>query len=130
MLVFTIITARLGSPPPSNAADDAIRSQSAPPQPDNTTLDPAFIAEMRARAERHKTFEGDPCTGNCSGHQAGYDWAQKNLITDREDCDTAGDHYNSPSFAAGCRSYLDEGRYDRDLDDHDTSQDQDPPQIN
>ena len=27
------------------------------------------------------TFHGRPCTKDCSGHKAGYAWAQKNQIT-------------------------------------------------
>jgi len=45
-----------------------------------------------------------------SGHQAGYDWAQEKDIDDEDDCDTAGDHSNSPSFAEGCKSYVQENK--------------------
>jgi hypothetical protein len=38
-----------------------------------------------------------------SGHQAGYDWAESNDITDESDCEAAGGHSNSPSFAEGCK---------------------------
>lgn len=41
-----------------------------------------------------------------SGHQAGYDWAESNDITDESDCEAAGDHSNSPSFAEGCEAYV------------------------
>jgi len=51
-------------------------------------------------------FAGDPCTSDCSGHQAGYDWAEEKGIDDVDDCDTAGDNSNSPSFAEGCKAYV------------------------
>ena len=39
----------------------------------------------------------------CLGHKAGYDWAVSRSVTE-EECDVAGEHYNSPSFAEGCKS--------------------------
>jgi hypothetical protein len=41
-----------------------------------------------------------------SGHQAGYDWAEEHSISDESDCEEAGDHSNSPSFAEGCTAYV------------------------
>jgi hypothetical protein len=54
------------------------------------------------------TFEGSPCTSDCSGHEAGYNWAEEHEINDESDCDAAGDTSNSPSFAEGCRAYVQE----------------------
>ena len=42
-------------------------------------------------------------TPECVGHKAGYDWAISRPVGEQE-CDTAGEHYNSPSFAQGCKS--------------------------
>lgn len=53
-----------------------------------------------------QTFDGDPCTEDCSGHEAGYRWAEDHQIDDVDDCDTAGETSNSPSFAEGCRDYV------------------------
>ena len=50
-----------------------------------------------------KTFKGSSCTGDCLGHKAGYDWAEKRGITDPSDCGG-----NSKSFIEGCRSYAEE----------------------
>src|SRR5580765_7279602 len=47
------------------------------------------------------TFHGDPCTVDCSGHQAGYDWAEKHEITDEDNCGG-----NSESFIEGCKAYV------------------------
>ena len=49
------------------------------------------------------TFHGYTCTDDCSGHQAGYDWAEENSITDPDDCSG-----NSQSFIEGCQAYTDE----------------------
>lgn len=38
------------------------------------------------------------CTNDCSGHQAGYDWAKSKGIADPDDCTG-----NSESFIEGCR---------------------------
>lgn len=45
---------------------------------------------------------GEPygCTEDCGGHEAGYEWAQENGITQPDDC-----YSHSPSFEQGCRSY-------------------------
>ena len=47
------------------------------------------------------------CTVDCSGHQAGYDWAELHDIEDGHLCDDAGDHSSSPSFAEGCHVFVD-----------------------
>jgi len=44
-------------------------------------------------------------TPECVGHKAGYDWAVGRQVGEQE-CDAAGEHYNSPSFAQGCKSAL------------------------
>lgn len=64
------------------------------------------------------TFAGSPCTSDCSGHEAGYNWAEEHGIDDESDCDTAGDTSNSPSFAEGCRDFVQEnGTTDDTADD-------------
>jgi len=60
-----------------------------------------------------RSFHGDPCTEDCSGHQAGYDWAEQKDIDDEDDCDTP-----SESFNEGCKSYVEETNgEDRDGED-------------
>jgi len=46
-------------------------------------------------------FNGYDCTEDCSGHEAGYAWAEKNDISDEYDCGG-----NSSSFIEGCLSYV------------------------
>lgn len=43
------------------------------------------------------------CTSDCSGHEAGFDWAARHEITDAYDCSG-----NSNSFIEGCEAYADE----------------------
>jgi len=49
------------------------------------------------------TFKGYQCTDDCSGHKAGYEWAEDNQITDPDDCGG-----NSNSFIEGCMAYAEE----------------------
>ena len=48
-------------------------------------------------------FMGYPCTSNCSGHEAGYQWAEENGIDDPDNCGG-----NSNSFIEGCQVYAEE----------------------
>lgn len=57
-------------------------------------------------------FKGDPCTVDCSGHEAGYEWAEEKGIDDPDDCDG-----NSDSFIEGCRSYAEEQQSERSRDE-------------
>lgn len=43
------------------------------------------------------------CTGDCSGHDAGYEWASENGIADPSDCGG-----KSVSFIEGCEAYANE----------------------
>ncbi len=48
-------------------------------------------------------FNGYECTDDCSGHEAGYEWAEDNNIEDEGDCGG-----NSGSFIEGCNSYVED----------------------
>jgi hypothetical protein len=48
-------------------------------------------------------FHGYPCTQDCSGHEAGYEWAERNGIDDEGNCGG-----NSNSFIEGCQAYVEE----------------------
>jgi hypothetical protein len=56
--------------------------------------------------ESSTTFHGYDCTEDCSGHEAGYSWAEDHDITDPDECDG-----NSNSFIEGCQSYAEENGY-------------------
>lgn len=49
------------------------------------------------------TFHGYDCTEDCSGHEAGYEWAEENDIDDEYDCTGYSD-----SFIEGCEIYVEE----------------------
>lgn len=59
-------------------------------------------------------FNGYPCTENCSGHEAGYDWAEEKGIDSIDDCGG-----NSNSFIEGCESYVEENYSDEEYNDYD-----------
>ncbi|WP_153008057.1 hypothetical protein [Sphingomonas yabuuchiae] len=44
--------------------------------------------------------DGTMCTGDCEGHDAGFEWAKENGYTDASSC--SGD---SQSFIEGCEAY-------------------------
>ena len=54
---------------------------------------------------RISSFRGRSCSGDCSGHQAGYDWAAKHGIVDPKKCGG-----RSRSFVEGCKAYGEEVR--------------------
>ena len=50
-------------------------------------------------------FNGYPCAEDCSGHEAGYEWAEEHGITQDGVDNYSG---NSNSFMEGMQSYVDE----------------------
>lgn len=48
-------------------------------------------------------FHGYACDSDCSGHTAGYEWAERNGIDTPDDCSG-----RSQSFVDGCRAYTEE----------------------
>ncbi len=75
------------------------------PKPASHT--PALSSESgTSESEPTKSYPYARTGERGSGHQAGYDWAEQNGITDESACEEAGDHSNSPSFAEGCAEYV------------------------
>ncbi len=66
-------------------------------------------------------FYGDDCTDDCSGHEAGYEWAEENGIDDPDDCSG-----NSQSFVEGCESWVEEngGSHDDECENLDEDLDE------
>ncbi len=62
------------------------------------------ISHPAKNAPRYR-FMGYACTDDCSGHSAGYRWAQKKGIDDDDDCTG-----NSNSFIEGCLAYVEENK--------------------
>ena len=65
-----------------------------------------------------QTFHDYPCTVDCSGHEAGYDWAERKGIEDPDDCGG-----NSNSFIEGCQAWAEE-QQEQDNDDYDAEADE------
>src|SRR5690348_8954268 len=66
----------------------------------NADEEPAPAPQPRASStySSNLEFHGYSCTQDCSGHEAGYDWAERRDITDEDDCTG-----NSESFIEGCK---------------------------
>lgn len=56
------------------------------------------------------------CTDDCSGHEAGWEWAAQNNVTDASDCGG-----NSVSFEEGCQAFAEavEARTDAHMAEYD-----------
>lgn len=57
-------------------------------------------------------YGGVPCTKDCSGHEAGYNWAKAKNITDPKQCGG-----NSNSFNEGCRVWAELQMLSKDLEE-------------
>jgi hypothetical protein len=92
---------------------------------DRSSEQPApVVATSDSEAVEPDSFAGHECTIDCSGHEAGYRWAEENDIDDEDVCDTAAEHSNSPSFGEGCKAYVNGeslGDDDKDPDANDDS---------
>jgi hypothetical protein len=74
-----------------------------------------LLCSAHAVTAQDRTYGGFDCTVDCSGHAAGYKWAEKHDIIDESDCPLPN---NSPSFQEGCVAYTqDNARPDPDADD-------------
>ncbi len=69
-------------------------------------------------ASAHRVYTND-CTADCSGHRAGYNWAEEKGVDDEDACETAGENSNSPSFAEGCKEFVDDGANSEDSKEDD-----------
>ena len=67
-----------------------------------------------------REFHGYECTDDCSGHIAGYRWAQAHSISDEADCGG-----NSNSFYEGCLAYVQDQGWGGDEADDDEDCDRD-----
>lgn len=105
-------------PSSSNPSGSAEQSPAASPSA-------APTADHAPPEHPPKTFAGYDCTEDCSGHEAGYNWAEEHDIDNEDDCDAAGNTSNSPSFAEGCKAYVNGESPDED-DNDDTDDRSDP----
>jgi hypothetical protein len=65
-----------------------------------------------------RTFGGYECTVDCSGHKAGYEWAEAEDISDTGRCEAILRRWpNRNSFYEGCLAYVEEPSRGADEDD-------------
>jgi hypothetical protein len=61
--------------------------------------------DRTAGAPAARSFMGYPCRDDrCGSHKAGFDWAERQAITDPRACLAR----NDPAFAEGCRAFVQE----------------------
>jgi hypothetical protein len=64
------------------------------------------VALLIAASDAHaREFGGYECSDNCSGHAAGYRWAEVHSIRSESDCPLRG---GAVSFYEGCLVYVDD----------------------
>src|SRR5215213_5833147 len=68
---------------------------------------------------RDRTFGGYDCTADCSGHAAGYKWAEEHSVSDPSDCGGS-----SNSFVEGCQAFTADPSRGSDEDDDGESVDE------
>jgi len=86
---------------------NAKMSEDAPVYTAPVYIPPTYNPPTYYEDSEPPTFNGYECTDDCSGHEAGYNWAEENGITDPSDCGG-----NSDSFIEGCESYGEEQSYE------------------
>lgn len=103
--IFVFLTAFLAVFIFSGCSDDSYNSYNEYNDYENyENNDDSFSVEETGSDEYEvQTFNGYECTDDCSGHEAGYNWAEEKGIIDPEDCGG-----NSSSFIEGCESYAEE----------------------
>lgn len=94
IVIFVLIGCWLLSDTSNTSSNDAVTDK------DNTTIDQTIPSPESTPVLR---FNGYTCTVDCSGHEAGYDWAERKGIDDVSDCGG-----NSNSFIEGCESFVEE----------------------
>ncbi len=71
---------------------------------------------LSASSAQARTFGGFECQDDCSGHAAGYRWAEERGIDSADECPTEQDR----SFREGCLAFVDDP--DRGAEDDDSGE--------
>jgi len=77
-----------------------------------------ILSSIPSSAWAQTTFHGYDCTVDCSGHEAGYNWAEEHGITEPSECGG-----NSQSFIEGCQAYAGEEGSNEDEDEDEPNSD-------
>lgn len=78
-------------------------SQAQPTPTRPSIADQALDVQADAIVNERREYRGYECTSDCSGHEAGYEWAANQGVDNEDDCVS-----NSNSFTEGCLSYLED----------------------
>lgn len=92
------------SPRSTSATDSASSDSHESEVADDDTGDDKEDSDTEA-----EDFHGYRCTVDCSGHEAGYRWAEEHEIHDPDDCGG-----KSESFIEGCRAWAEENPADEE----------------
>lgn len=107
LLAVVLLARCLGSDEtvPDHLADPSSQVPAADAAAAPPPTAPAAAPQTAPRPPSYGPYEaahgGGACTSDCSGHEAGYEWAEENGVVDEDDCE--GD---SESFAEGCMAYI------------------------
>src|SRR5664280_1154297 len=78
----------------------------------------AIICMFNVSESVARTFGDNECTNDCSGHKAGYEWAEAQGITDVSTCESILSRSpNSTSFSEGCKTFTEDPSRGADEDD-------------
>ena len=78
----------------------------------------AIICMFNVSESVARTFGDNECTDDCSGHKAGYEWAEARGITDLSTCESILSRSpNRTSFYEGCVTYTEDPSRGADEDD-------------
>ena len=83
--------------------DDSIVNETPEIFDESDDSDGEQITQDSPDSSEELHYKGYRCTVDCSGHEAGYEWAEEKGISDPDDCGG-----NSQSFIEGCRSYAED----------------------
>ncbi len=127
LLYFAVLSERGVQRSPAVAAPTVTPANESQPSTGQAETGPPATSSASDRSAAQgpaRSFGGYDCSGDCSGHEAGYEWAEEHDIDDEDDCEAAGDNSNSPSFAEGCKAYVSGDNSD---DDNGKTEDQEYP---
>lgn len=91
------------APSVPDAALVQLPAASAPETFAQTSPPPVWTPPEQVVGYSDRTYKGYACTIDCSGHEAGYAWAEEHDIDEPDDCGG-----NSNSFIVGCQAYVEE----------------------
>jgi len=94
----------------SNPANNSYQGYSNQDYPEQDYSDQDYAPDVPVTSDNWN------CTSDCSGHEAGYEWASEHGIAHPDDCGG-----KSNSFIEGCQAYANEqidesGNYDYEYD--------------